>query len=81
MDITTRIKTQVREFPGAAFPFLRFQVGENRSRCEKWPVWDGARVVGYHDTNVPAGVFHMTGCGATLEDALMMEKLSKRNVK
>ena len=67
-----------REQPNCKHPFMRFQIGEARTRTEQFPVYDSGRVIMHRESQTQAQLFHLVGFGDSLKKAELMAKL--RNV-
>jgi hypothetical protein len=63
---------EVREFPGAKHPFLRVQVGWMQKRLTVVPIYDDRVLCGHTTGDEMVPVFHLAGCGETLEKAQAM---------
>ena len=62
----------IKHHPNAKYPFLRFQIGEMRTRPELEPIYLGRLMTKYKTTGRHVSVWHLMGCGSTREKAMEM---------
>lgn len=68
---------EVRQYPDAKFPFLRFQIGRKIDRPMLEPIFEGKAVTGYLHNGRNVSVFRLLGWGETLEAAQRMARRAK----
>lgn len=77
--LLTELKPQfadeaVRQFPDAAYPFLRFQIGRKVDRPMIEARFEGNKFVGEFSNGRRVSVFKLLGFGETIEAAQRMAK-------
>jgi hypothetical protein len=68
---------QIRQYPDAKYPFLRFQIGRKVDRPMMEAVFEGKRLVRETTTGRRVSVFKLLGFGETLEAAKLMAQSKK----
>ena len=67
---------EVRTYPLAKHPWLRFQIGRTQKRQTQEPVYDGGSLAGYRDGKWEE-TFLVIGWGSTMEAA---EKMANKSL-